>query len=514
MWFVKNKLILVFLFYTGIPFNQAKKNETVIENFKNPHFYPDHIGIVQMFQWPFDYIARECEEYLGPQGFGGVQVSPIFENHIVEGRPWFELYQPISYIIKTRLGDERQFREMIKRCNRAKVRVYVDTILNHMARPGKGVLKGAAGSIAIPEELYFPAIPYTSDDFRPKCDIYDWNDKYQIRNCRLLELPDLDQSKFNVRNKQIEMLNKLISMGVAGFRVDASSFMKPDELKEIISSLNNLPRNFNFHKESKPFIYHEAHHWKSEYTSFGRIIEFNYEEVMSKIMRGQLNLHDINNFAKNFNMVESKDAVVDLDNHDSQRTYDYLSHKDPVPYKMGLGFLLSFPYGIPKMISSFEFSKFETGPPADNLQNIIDPKPKPNGQCQSYWNCEHRYHIVKEMLQFARAVKGEPIKNFYSNNDGQFGFCRGNIGFIAFNTGSKDMEIKMNVCLPPGVYCDIISRNNTSEPKLLFEKFFGKKWKRCNGNKIIVNKRNKAVIKIPANDERKFVAFYRHTKIC
>lgn len=31
---------------------------------------------VQMFEWPWADIAKECEERLGPLGFAAVQVSP------------------------------------------------------------------------------------------------------------------------------------------------------------------------------------------------------------------------------------------------------------------------------------------------------------------------------------------------------------------------------------------------------------------------------------------------------
>ena len=35
----------------------------------------DRRVIVQLFQWPFDDIRRECANVLGPQKFGGVLVS-------------------------------------------------------------------------------------------------------------------------------------------------------------------------------------------------------------------------------------------------------------------------------------------------------------------------------------------------------------------------------------------------------------------------------------------------------
>lgn len=56
----------------------------------NPYFEPGHHGIVHLFEWRWDDIAAECERFLAPHGFGGVQVSPVNENIIVANRPWWE----------------------------------------------------------------------------------------------------------------------------------------------------------------------------------------------------------------------------------------------------------------------------------------------------------------------------------------------------------------------------------------------------------------------------------------
>lgn len=40
----------------------------------DPNFSPGHGGIVHLFEWKFADIANECERFLGPRGFGGVQV--------------------------------------------------------------------------------------------------------------------------------------------------------------------------------------------------------------------------------------------------------------------------------------------------------------------------------------------------------------------------------------------------------------------------------------------------------
>lgn len=48
-----------------------------------------------------------------------LQVSPPNENIVVTNpsRPWWERYQPVSYKLCTRSGNENEFRDMVTRCN-------------------------------------------------------------------------------------------------------------------------------------------------------------------------------------------------------------------------------------------------------------------------------------------------------------------------------------------------------------------------------------------------------------
>jgi len=42
--------------------------------YKDPHFCNNRSVIVELFGWTFLDIAKECQNYLGPKGYGGVQV--------------------------------------------------------------------------------------------------------------------------------------------------------------------------------------------------------------------------------------------------------------------------------------------------------------------------------------------------------------------------------------------------------------------------------------------------------
>lgn len=60
------------------------------------------------------------------------------------------------------------------------------------------------------------------------------------------------------------------------------------------------------------------------------------------------------------------------------------------------------------------------------------------------------------MVGFKNAVKGTEINDWWSNGSNQIAFCRGDKGFIAFtNSGSISQDLQ--TCLPPGLYCDVIS---------------------------------------------------------
>ncbi len=56
-----------------------------------------------------------------------------------------------------------------------------------------------------------------------------------VRNCYLLGLLDLYGNSTVVRNKQIEYLNQLVDLGVAGVRVDAAKHMYPEAINKTSS---------------------------------------------------------------------------------------------------------------------------------------------------------------------------------------------------------------------------------------------------------------------------------------
>lgn len=152
---------------------------------------------VHLFEWQWEDVAQECENWLGPKGFKAVQVSPPQEH--IQGDAWWTRYQPVSYQLESRSGSSEAFADMVQRCNAAGVDVYADAVINHVAH-GKGL--GIAGSSYDSEALSYPH--YQRDDFHEPCGI-EQSDYAQnaesVRQCQLVGLPDLNTSDPTVQSR-------------------------------------------------------------------------------------------------------------------------------------------------------------------------------------------------------------------------------------------------------------------------------------------------------------------------
>jgi alpha-amylase len=145
---------------------------------------------------------------------------------------------------------------MTARCNAVGVRVYADIVINHMTGDHDRIF-GTASSKANTVTRDFPTVPYTADDFNPRCSIDDWNDVYQVRNCELFGLHDLDQSSPVVRDRIVGYLNHLVDLGVTGFRVDTVRHMWPQDLAYMYGHVKDLPAA-EFMDDPRPWFFQEV----------------------------------------------------------------------------------------------------------------------------------------------------------------------------------------------------------------------------------------------------------------
>ena len=99
---------------------------------------PD-VAFVHLFEWRWSDIAKECEAFLGPAGFSAVQISPPNEHAVLPGHPWWQRYQEVGYGLEaSRSGTRDGISDMVSRCGKAGVDIYVDAVINHMTAQPSG----------------------------------------------------------------------------------------------------------------------------------------------------------------------------------------------------------------------------------------------------------------------------------------------------------------------------------------------------------------------------------------
>lgn len=74
---------------------------------------------------------------------------------------------------------------------------------------------------------------------------------------------------------------------------------------------------------------------------------------------------------------------------------------------MGNAFMMAWPYGYPRVMSSYAFDDTEAGPPADGSGNITPPSINADDTCGNGWVCEHRWRQIYNMVAFRNVVVGE-----------------------------------------------------------------------------------------------------------
>jgi len=230
-------------------------------------------AIVELFGWPYDDIAKECA-FLSKAGYMGVKIFPM-QEHVWgsnfyepdnQFRPWYFLYQPVSYKTQSRMGTRTQLRNMIQTCRSAGVRVYADAVLNHMSGNGNDIQNHQVSGNGCPKYTghnatagspYFtagntylvnpytgtrpgpeyPSVPYGPSDFHCECSLNSWTDGEVMSKCWLSGLVDLNTEKPYVQDRLSTYLVDLMSLGFSGFRFDAAKHIGPTSMAQILARL-------------------------------------------------------------------------------------------------------------------------------------------------------------------------------------------------------------------------------------------------------------------------------------
>lgn len=185
------------------------------------------IAIFHAFDQSFnDVKAFVCQ--LARQGYSHIQIPPAQTSNPKQPNHWFYRYQPVEFGMIGGRGSAEDLKSLIDKAASCDppIKVIADVVFNHMASIQDGF---SVNSFA----------EFASQDFHGNCPIYYRDGNRQTEHDCWLgtpspDLPDLDQSRSNVRTVHKQHLKKLIDLGIGGFRFDAAKHMPEAIVKEYI----------------------------------------------------------------------------------------------------------------------------------------------------------------------------------------------------------------------------------------------------------------------------------------
>uniref|UniRef100_A0A7S4QJC5 alpha-amylase n=1 Tax=Alexandrium monilatum TaxID=311494 RepID=A0A7S4QJC5_9DINO len=474
--------------------------------------------VVKLWEWNYADVAQECVEFLGPNGFDAVQLSPIVE-HVV-GHQWWTKYQPVSYGLNTRSGTKEELQHMVATCRAAGVEIVVDVILNHMAAACKEARYSVLGNK--PET---PCTGWNGTRFgnRRTAGARGWDkaepamfhhkEDNELKNCMVGPstgwlcgspslgdcsccqcdmyggLADWKTEAAVVRQMHTRHLQELFDMGITMLRVDAAIYSEVDDLAAMF---NQFPWDFIFQE------------WWGEFPDARRTnLVGHYRDVAYrwKVVNAMANLH-ISEYHKLLDIkggvhgIPQEHAMYPLLYHDGRSTdaaADIATFKNGLEYHQQQRFLLAWPVGVSIGIwGGFSWKSLEDGPPGCERpdkhckpRSVYDeqgrvqcmptptqsPLPRELARSRS-WVCEHRWAGVAGLVHFRKACRGLPISRMWKADQADVGK-----GHLAFRLGGKCFAALvrgrrahsswhsignwslagLETGLAPGRYCDLAS---------------------------------------------------------
>ena len=179
--------------------------------------------ILHVWSWNFPSIAENMKQ-IADAGFTMLQTSPVNACFSPEGGNikildekegnWYHYYQPTDWTVGNNIvGTEAEMKAMLDSAKKYDIRVLVDVLPNH-----------TAFNIDLVTEDFYAAVGGRDKMFHTKGleGINDYNDRTQCTHQGVGGLPDVNTENPLFQKYYMQFVNKLIEMGVRGFRYDTA----------------------------------------------------------------------------------------------------------------------------------------------------------------------------------------------------------------------------------------------------------------------------------------------------
>jgi alpha-amylase len=163
-------------------------------------------------------------DYIQNLGMNAIWISPIVKN--TEGS-YHGYHATDFYALNTNFGTAAELKQFIAACKARDIWVMVDLVYNHVGPVGVDFSKISLFNKA--------------EHYHDWCNVTDWNNQWQVENCRLADLPDLKQENNWVTDELIKWSNWIIKeYSMDGIRVDTVKHIPIDFWKKLVNQSGSI----------------------------------------------------------------------------------------------------------------------------------------------------------------------------------------------------------------------------------------------------------------------------------
>ncbi|MCH4860695.1 Ig-like domain-containing protein, partial [Bifidobacterium pseudolongum] len=189
-------------------------------------------SILHAWMWSANTIKNNMQA-IADAGYTSIQTVPMSTiKGPVEGMKftenWYYVYQPSGTGIGNKvIGTEAEIKAMTEEAHKHGIRIIADAVINHFTSDWNAVESGWK------DRKNFHGDFDVCQKSKPEAirgDAIDYGNRWQVTQCHLLGLLDLNTQSQDVADKMKDYLTRAVAAGVDGFRYDAAKHIElPDE---------------------------------------------------------------------------------------------------------------------------------------------------------------------------------------------------------------------------------------------------------------------------------------------
>ncbi|HHU72769.1 MAG TPA: alpha-amylase, partial [Clostridiales bacterium] len=295
-------------------------------------------------------------DYIKNLGVTAIWISPPSENELFsrDGSEsgYHGYFTHDYYSADPHFGSKEKLVELVQIAHSKGLKVILDVVPNHTA----DYLRPYASNYDSID--YQPAYPFNNPNwFHQNGDITDWNDPWQVLNCDLGGLDDLNENNLDARQEIKNVYKMWVDLtGANAVRVDAARSLSMDFLKEFESYLGVPSFGEIFHGDVNYVSDFQNYEWG--------VLDFPLFFQAREVFANDASFYNVKNILDQDYKYSNPNHLLNfLDNHDRDR-FLCLADDNFEKLRLGLTFLHTV-RGIPVIYYGTEQEFYGGGVPTE-----------------------------------------------------------------------------------------------------------------------------------------------------